>query len=58
MPDARVIELPPALSVGADYGVTALAGLRQADAARLIAFLLSSQGQAILRRHGFSSPGG
>ena len=54
----RVIELPPALSVGADYGVTALTGLRQADAARLIAFLLSSPGQAILRRHGFSSPGG
>jgi ABC-type molybdate transport system substrate-binding protein len=58
MPEARVIELPPALSVGADYGVTALTGLRQADAARLIAFLLSSPGQAILRRHGFSSPGG
>ena len=58
MPETRVIELPPALSVGADYGVTALTGSRQADAARLIAFLLSSQGQAILRRHGFSSPGG
>ena len=56
LPEARVIELPPSLTVGADYGVTALRGPREADAARLIAFLLSSEGQAILRRYGFSSP--
>jgi molybdate transport system substrate-binding protein len=57
LPEARVVELPPALAVGADYGVTALRGSREADAARLIAFVLSAEGQAILRRHGFSSPG-
>lgn len=56
LPETRVIELPPALTVGADYGVTALRGPREADAARLIAFLQSSEGQAILRRHGFGSP--
>ena len=57
LPPARVIELPPALAVSADYGVTALIGPRDADAARLIAFLHSPAGQAILQRHGFASPG-
>ena len=56
LPEAGVIELPPALAVGADYGVTVLKRAREADAARLIAVLLSPEGQAILRRHGFSSP--
>ena len=55
LPDARIVVPPPALAVAADYGVTALAGPRAADAAALVAFLLSPEAQAILQRHGFAS---
>jgi ABC-type molybdate transport system substrate-binding protein len=54
LPDARVVVPPPDLAVGADYGVTALAGPRAAQAAALVAFLLSPEAQAILQRHGFA----
>ena len=54
VPGARVVPLPDALAVRADYGLVAL-GERPA-AARLGLFLLSPEGQAILARHGFDAP--
>lgn len=48
----QVIELPPALSVGADYGITLMHGARP-DARRFVEFVLSDRGQAILARRGF-----
>ena len=53
VPGARVVPLPDALAVRADYGLVAL-GERPA-AARLGLFLLSPEGQAILARHGFDA---
>jgi molybdate transport system substrate-binding protein len=43
-----------ALAVGADYGLTVIAGARP-EAERLAAFMLSGPGQAILARHGFTA---
>jgi ABC-type molybdate transport system substrate-binding protein len=54
-PGQRVIALPEALAVGADYGLTVLAGAPQAAEA-LADFILSVPGQAILTRHGFTPP--
>jgi ABC-type molybdate transport system substrate-binding protein len=54
VPGARVVALPEALAVGADYGLVVL-GERPA-AARLGLFILSPAGQAILARHGFDAP--
>jgi ABC-type molybdate transport system substrate-binding protein len=56
LPEAHIVALPPALAVGADYGVTALAGPRTGHAEQLIAFMLSPAAQAVLQRHGFSPP--
>lgn len=55
-PGLRLVGLPPALAVGADYGLTVM---RQASpkATRLAMFILSPAGQAILARHGFVAPG-
>jgi ABC-type molybdate transport system substrate-binding protein len=54
VPGARVVQLPDALAVGAEYGLV-VPGERPA-AARLGLFLLSPEGQAILARHGFDAP--
>jgi molybdenum ABC transporter molybdate-binding protein len=48
----RVVQLPPALAVGADYGLTVLKNARP-QAENLARFILSQPGQAILARHGF-----
>jgi ABC-type molybdate transport system substrate-binding protein len=49
-------DLPPALAVGADYGLVVLRGA--GEAAHLLALhILSPEGQRILARHGFNSPG-
>lgn len=48
----KTVELPPALSVGADYGVTLI---RSAPAAarQFVDFLVGAEGQAVLHRYGF-----
>lgn len=54
-PGIRVIRLPEALAVGADYGLTLVNGASPA-AARLAMFILSPEGQKILAGHGFTAP--
>jgi molybdate transport system substrate-binding protein len=55
-PGIGVVELPPALAVGAEYGLTTL---RTADAPVTLPFVLyvlAAEGQAILARYGFDAP--
>ena len=52
-PGQHLVELPHALSMGADYGLTVMAGAGQA-AHRFAAFIVSDQGQEILARYGFA----
>jgi molybdate transport system substrate-binding protein len=51
-PDQQVVELPEALAVGADYGLTVISGAPDA-AADFVEFILSPQGQTILAGFGF-----
>ena len=53
VPGARVLALPAALAVGADYGLTTMTGA-PAGASQLAAFILSPPAQVILTRHGFA----
>ncbi len=55
IPGLQSIALPPALTVGADYGLTVM---RNASAAaqRFALFILSIDGQRILAGHGFEAP--
>lgn len=48
----QIVAIPAALAVGADYGLTVMQGARPAGA-QFAGFILSSDGQAILARHGF-----
>ena len=50
------VPLPPALAAGADYGLTILAAAPFDRAERLVSFILSPQGRAILARHAFAVP--
>ena len=50
------MELPDALAVGADYGLTVMNGASPA-AYRFAMFILSADGQRTLARHGFAAPG-
>ena len=50
---ARSIDLPEAIVVGADYGLTVMNGASE-RAYRLALFILSPEGQSILARHGFA----
>jgi molybdenum ABC transporter molybdate-binding protein len=52
-PAQQVVQVPAALAVGADYGMTVLKGARP-DAEKLAEFILSAPGQAILSKYGFS----
>lgn len=52
---ASVVDLPEALAVGADYGLTVATGASTA-AHGLALFILSPDGQAVLARHGFTAP--
>lgn len=54
-PAQQIVTLPAALAVGADYGLTVIKGAA-ADAERFAKFILSADGQAVLTKHGFSSP--
>jgi ABC-type molybdate transport system substrate-binding protein len=56
MPSLQLVPLPAPLAVGADYGLTVLTGARPERALRLMAFILSPAGQAVLARHGFTAP--
>jgi molybdate transport system substrate-binding protein len=55
-PDQRIVQLPPELAVGADYGLTIMNGAAPA-AGRFAQFVLSPAGQHILTSFGFA-PGG
>ena len=50
---ARMVAVPEALAVGADYGLTTL-NKASPGAARFAAFILSPHAQAILARQGFT----
>ncbi len=52
-PSLRVIDLPEALAVGADYGIAVLNGA-PASADAFVRFVLGSDGQRILASHGFA----
>ena len=53
-PALRRIDLPDALAVGADYGITVMNGAA-ASADAFVRFVLSPDGQRILASHGFDS---
>jgi molybdate transport system substrate-binding protein len=55
-PGQQIVTLPDALSVGADYGLTVMNGASPA-AYRFAMFTLSTEGQRILAKHGFATPG-
>jgi ABC-type molybdate transport system substrate-binding protein len=52
VPALQIVPVPPALEVGADYGLIVLKDAPPAAAA-LARFILGSEGQAILARYGF-----
>jgi molybdate transport system substrate-binding protein len=54
-PSQQIVALPDALAVGADYGLTVVANASP-GAYRLAMFILSSDGQRILAKHGFAAP--
>lgn len=53
VPGLRTVQIPEALAVGGDYGLTVLRGAG-AEAERLAAFILSPAGQSVLQKYGFS----
>ncbi len=52
-PGQQTVELPEALSVGADYGLTVISGAPEA-AQEFVEFILSTEGQKILASFGFA----
>jgi len=55
-PGLTLVELPPELAVGADYGLTVLRAANAQAAVPFVLYILSAEGQAILTRHGFNAP--
>lgn len=55
VPGLKVIRIPEALSVGADYGLLVREGA-SAEAWRLAMYIVSPAGQKILKDHGFEAP--
>jgi molybdate transport system substrate-binding protein len=55
LPNATVVNLPPELAIGADYGLTLLP-TKNESAAAFALFILSQDGQKILSRNGFDAP--
>jgi len=55
-PGISVVELPPELAVGADYGLTVLHGANTQAALAFVLYILSADGQAFLTRYGFDAP--
>ena len=54
-PGVKLVRLPAALEVGAEYGLTVMNGASP-SAWRFAMFILSRDGQAILAKHGFAAP--
>jgi molybdate transport system substrate-binding protein len=54
-PGQQVVALPDELAVGADYGLAVLAGASP-QAYQFAMFILSTDGQRILAKHGFTAP--
>jgi hypothetical protein len=54
-PGQQIVALPDTLAIGADYGLTVMANAFL-GAYQLALFILSDDGQRILRSHGFSVP--
>lgn len=54
VPGLKLIQLPDALAVGADYGMTVMNGASEA-ALRFSRYILSAPAQATLAKHGFSA---
>jgi len=55
-PAQQIVQLPDALAVGADYGLTVMNGA-SAPAHQFAMFILSAEGQRTLAKHGFAAPG-
>jgi ABC-type molybdate transport system substrate-binding protein len=55
VPRLKVVQFPPALSVGAAYGLTVRQGA-PVTATAFAAALLAPQGQAVFSRMGFGAP--
>lgn len=55
VPGLRIVPLPEALAVGGDYGLTVLRGAG-AGAERFALFVMSTAGQTLLAKHGFTAP--
>lgn len=56
IPGLRIVALPAAMAVGADYGLAVLNGTGRARAEALAQSILSPAGKAILEHHGFAVP--
>jgi len=56
VPDIGVVDLPPDLAVGADYGLTALQHANAKTTLPFILYVLSTEGQSILAHYGFDAP--
>ena len=54
VPGLSIVQVPPPLAVGADYGLAILKNAR-AGTEELARFILSPEGQAILEKHGFAA---
>lgn len=54
-PAQQIVQLPDALAVGADYGLTVMNGA-SAAAYQFAMFILSAEGQRTLAKHGFPAP--
>ncbi len=55
VPSLKVVSVPDALAVGAEYGLTVVNGARP-EAGRFAAYIRSPMGRMILVRHGFGLP--
>jgi ABC-type molybdate transport system substrate-binding protein len=56
VPQLQIIQIPPELSVGADYGLIVLDG-SSIEAWRFAMFILAPEGQKILSNYGFVAEG-
>src|SRR5690606_4439444 len=54
VPSLKIVQVPEALAVGADYGLTVASD--RAEAHKFAAYILSDKGQALLKQHGFAPP--
>jgi molybdate transport system substrate-binding protein len=54
-PTQQIVDLPDALTVGADYGLTVMSGASP-QAYAFAMFMLSADGQRVLARAGFTAP--